>query len=112
RQGRRRAARRRVDEDGDGRARTVRWHRRRDPLRRGPRRLARTNHRRARRRDNGGRPVTSPLANQSLDIAALADGYASGKFTPADIIEEVYRRIAEAGERPIWISLVPKETAL
>lgn len=56
--------------------------------------------------------MTSPLAKQSLDIAALADGYASGKFTPADIIEEVYRRIAEAGERPIWISLVPKETAL
>ncbi|WP_072395861.1 allophanate hydrolase [Hyphomicrobium sp. CS1GBMeth3] len=56
--------------------------------------------------------MTTRLATQSLDIAALTDGYASGKFTPTDIIEEVYRRISETGERPVWISLVPKEAAL
>lgn len=56
--------------------------------------------------------MTEPLASQSLDIDALAIGYASGAFTATTIIEEVYRRIAEAGERPVWISLVPKEAAL
>jgi allophanate hydrolase len=56
--------------------------------------------------------MTTPLAEQSLDIAALKEGYASGALTPAAVIEEVYQRIAAKGERPVWISLVPKEEAL
>lgn len=56
--------------------------------------------------------MTEPLASQSLDIDALATGYAAGVFTPTTIIQEVYRRIAEAGERPTWISLVPKAEAV
>ncbi len=48
----------------------------------------------------------------SLDISALASAYATGAAAPADVIDEVYRRIAARGERPVWISLVPKERAL
>lgn len=56
--------------------------------------------------------MSADLDCQSLDIHALTEGYASGAFTPRAVIEEVYRRIAVAGERPLWISLVPKEEAL
>lgn len=55
--------------------------------------------------------MTSLLASQSLDIDGLKAGYAAGRFTPADIVAEVYRRIEAAGERPVWISLVPREQA-
>lgn len=56
--------------------------------------------------------MTASLASQALDIHALGEGYASGTFAPAAIVEEVYRRIAASGERPVWISLVPKDEAL
>lgn len=56
--------------------------------------------------------MTSALSDQSLDIESLAAGYASGAFTPAAIIEEVYRRIGAMGERPVWISLVPMDEAI
>ncbi len=52
------------------------------------------------------------LSEQSLDIGSLASGYSEGSFTPAAVIEEVYRRIHAMGERPVWISLVPMEEAL
>lgn len=52
------------------------------------------------------------IAEQSFDIAALKEGYASGALTPAAVIAEVYRRIAATGEKPVWISLVPMEQAL
>lgn len=48
----------------------------------------------------------------SLDISYLTAAYASGRLVPADTIAEVYRRIAKMGERPVWITLVPMETAL
>ncbi len=48
----------------------------------------------------------------SLDLASLSAAYANGKLTPRAVIQDVYRRIAEVGERPVWISLVPKEQAL
>lgn len=56
--------------------------------------------------------MTVPLRDQSLDIDALREGYASGALTPPAVVGEVYRRIAEAGERPVWISLVPMAQAL
>ncbi|MCC7251538.1 allophanate hydrolase [Hyphomicrobium sp.] len=56
--------------------------------------------------------MTAPLTSQSLDIDALKEGYAAGAFIPSTIVEEVYLRIADAGERPVWITLVPKEMAL
>ena len=48
---------------------------------------------------------------QFLDIGTLANGYASGAFTPADIIREIQARIAERGIRPTWITLVPADQA-
>lgn len=48
----------------------------------------------------------------SLDIGTLREGYASGLFTPRDVIARIYDRIAQMGERPVWISLVPRDVAL
>jgi allophanate hydrolase len=48
----------------------------------------------------------------SLDLSSLSAAYAAGTLTPRAVVEEVYRRIAEMGEKPVWISLVPKEQAL
>lgn len=56
--------------------------------------------------------MTSALQELSFDNETLSRAYASGAFTPQDVIAEVYRRIATAGERPVWISLVQKEAAL
>lgn len=55
--------------------------------------------------------MTSSLSALSLDFGTLKDGYAAGTFTPAEVVAEVYRRIAEKGERPVWISLVPETEA-
>jgi allophanate hydrolase len=56
--------------------------------------------------------MTPALGDQSLDIEALTAGYASGALTPAGVIAEVYRRIGEMGERPVWITLVPMAQAI
>lgn len=56
--------------------------------------------------------MSASLALHSLDIATLSESYASGTLTPELVIDEVYRRIAEQGERPVWISLVPRATAI
>ncbi|WP_439541470.1 allophanate hydrolase [Hyphomicrobium sp.] len=55
--------------------------------------------------------MSAALSSLSLDIETLAAGYAAGAFTPEDVIGEVYRRIAAAGERPVWINLVAREAA-
>ena len=47
----------------------------------------------------------------SLDVGSLSAAYAQGTLSPADIITEVYDRIAAQGEQPVWISLVPREQA-
>ncbi len=49
---------------------------------------------------------------RSLDIAALTAGYAQGTFSVQDVIADVYDRIAAQGEKPVWISLRPREDAL
>src|SRR5215472_2208908 len=46
-----------------------------------------------------------------MTISALQQGYASGR-KPIEIIEEIYRRIEKEPLQPVWISLVPRETAL
>src|ERR1700761_2323283 len=46
---------------------------------------------------------------QPLDIAALTEAYASGALTPAQILDDACARIAAMGERPVWISLIPRE---
>ena len=48
----------------------------------------------------------------SLDFGSLSQAYADGTLSPADITAGVYDRIATQGERPVWISLVPREQAL
>ncbi|WP_204040140.1 allophanate hydrolase [Acrocarpospora phusangensis] len=44
---------------------------------------------------------------KSLQIAALARGYAAGAYTPADVVAEVFRRIGERGDDGVWITLRP-----
>lgn len=51
-------------------------------------------------------------ANQSLDIHALHNGYARGRFTPRDIVELVLDRIATQPDRHAWISVLPRERLL
>lgn len=44
------------------------------------------------------------LSELSFDLETLRSGYASGKFTPAEVIAEARRRAG--GGRPVWISMV------
>ncbi len=46
-----------------------------------------------------------------LDLASLTAAYDSGRLTPEDVIGEVHARIAAAGERPVWITLLGEEEA-
>lgn len=48
----------------------------------------------------------------SLDFDTLRDAYASGTIAPHDVVAHIYDRIAEIGELPVWISLVPRDVAL
>ena len=52
------------------------------------------------------------LSDLSLDIASLQAHYRTGTLTPADVIREIYRRIGELRENPIWIYLVPEEESV
>ena len=52
------------------------------------------------------------LKSLCITIPNLAKGYREGLFTPAEIVTEVYRRIAEAGDNPIWINRISLENAL
>ncbi len=47
----------------------------------------------------------------SLAIATLSAAFARGTLRPEAVLDEVYRRIAERGLRPVWITLVPRERA-
>jgi allophanate hydrolase len=46
-----------------------------------------------------------------LTINSLREVYTSGQAKPSDVIAEVYDRISRETQ-PVWISLVPRETAL
>jgi allophanate hydrolase len=46
-----------------------------------------------------------------MDIGTLEASFAAGTLDPGDLLDLVYSRIAARGKRPIWIELVPKETA-
>lgn len=48
----------------------------------------------------------------SLDMATLVAAYADGSLTPEVVLDTVYARIAAMGERPVWITLLPKDQAL
>ena len=43
-----------------------------------------------------------------LDIASLETAYATGGTTPQAVVDAVFARIAEMGERPVWICLAPQ----
>lgn len=48
----------------------------------------------------------------SLDIANLRALYAAGDATPQDVVRELFRRIRDVGERPIWITLKAENDVL
>jgi len=52
------------------------------------------------------------LSDLSLDIASLQAHYRSGSLAPAEVIREVYRRIRELQDNPVWIYLVPEEESI
>ena len=52
------------------------------------------------------------MRNQSLDIAALLEGYRGGRFTPLRVMQEVVARLHDAPERHAWISRLPDDQLL
>ena len=48
----------------------------------------------------------------TLSIGELLDGYRAGRFTVAGVIDHVLDRVAQAAERYVWISRLPRETVL
>lgn len=48
----------------------------------------------------------------NLDIAALTSAYRAGVRKPTDVIDSIYAAIEQQGERPVWITLVPRKEAL
>jgi allophanate hydrolase len=47
-----------------------------------------------------------------VDLTALQSAYGAGTLTPTALVEQIYGDIAKHGERPVWITLVPKEKNL
>jgi len=47
-----------------------------------------------------------------VDITALESAYRAGKLTPTALVGQIYSDIEKQGERPVWITLVPKERNL
>jgi allophanate hydrolase len=47
-----------------------------------------------------------------MDIASLECAYRNGTLTPSAVVERIYAEIAQAGERPVWITLVAKRDSL
>jgi len=45
----------------------------------------------------------------AMTIAGLRCAYAAGTLTPLAVVDEIFARIDELGERPIWISLADRE---
>lgn len=47
-----------------------------------------------------------------MDIGSLEAVYRDGTLTPCKVVEAIYDEIAREGERPVWISVVPREESL
>lgn len=47
-----------------------------------------------------------------LHLAALESAYRSNQATPVDVVRSVYARIRQAGEKPVWIHLIPEDEAV
>jgi allophanate hydrolase len=48
----------------------------------------------------------------SLDIKSLQQAYTMESLMPSQVVEEIYDRIEARGEDGVWISVVPRESAL
>ncbi|MBT3331611.1 MAG: allophanate hydrolase, partial [Rhodospirillaceae bacterium] len=48
----------------------------------------------------------------SLDIMSLQQAYTMKSVTPSQVVEKIYDRIEARGEDGVWISVVPRESAL
>lgn len=55
--------------------------------------------------------MTSAVPVLGFGPAELRTAYREGRCSPGEVIDEVYRRIAERGEDSVWISLVPYDVA-
>ncbi|MFH0822989.1 MAG: amidase family protein, partial [Pseudomonadota bacterium] len=53
-----------------------------------------------------------PALIQSLDLVALRKLLREGHIRPAEVIDEVYRRISHRCQDNIWITLIPREDVL
>lgn len=53
-----------------------------------------------------------PLSDLSFDFTALRAAYACGEITPADVVNDIYRRIAADDDPHIWLHVVPRVQAL
>lgn len=51
------------------------------------------------------------LCSLSLDRNTLLTAYADGAVSPAQLIDEVYRRIAAQGDDQVWLHLIDHQTA-
>ena len=56
--------------------------------------------------------VNYPDAIDSLEIAALRARYRAGTLRPYDVLAAIYDRIEARGDDAVWISRVPRETAI
>jgi allophanate hydrolase len=50
--------------------------------------------------------------SRALDIATLSAAYANDTLRPETVLAEIYDRIAETGERPVWITVAPRQRAM
>lgn len=51
------------------------------------------------------------LSRLSLDFQSLADAYANGAITPASLVDEIYRRLAQRAGDHVWTYVVAHDTA-
>jgi len=47
-----------------------------------------------------------------MDIGSLEKAYRDETLTPCAVVEAIYDEIARMGERPVWISVVPREESM
>jgi allophanate hydrolase len=52
------------------------------------------------------------MVEMKIDLYSLREGYRTMRFSPADVIREVHRRIRAHGQRPVWIHVIPEEEAI
>ena len=56
--------------------------------------------------------MTMTSTSIPLDMGRLREAYKSGAARPSEVIAGIYERIGSTPLEPVWISLVPRRTAL